>query len=91
MIVVVTDGRATSAGPPSAAGDPIGAARAAAAEIAAAGIEALVVDAEDGDVRLGLARELAEAMGAHYTALPDLAPDTLARAVEAVVAAEPGH
>ena len=89
VIVVVTDGRATSAGPPSAAGDPIGAARAAAAEIAAAGIEALVVDAEDGDVRLGLARELAEAMGAHYTALPDLAPDTLARAVEAVVAAEP--
>src|SRR5207302_1096186 len=47
VIVVVTDGRATSAGPPSAAGDPIGAARAAAAEIAAAGIEALVVDAED--------------------------------------------
>jgi len=89
VIVVVTDGRATSAGPPSAAGDPIGSARAAAAEIAAAGIEALVVDAEDGDVRLGLARELAEAMGAHYTALPDLAPDTLARAVEAVVAAEP--
>ncbi|HMC79922.1 MAG TPA: VWA domain-containing protein, partial [Acidimicrobiia bacterium] len=91
VIVVVTDGRATSAGPPSAAADPIGSARAAAAEIAAAGIEALVVDAEDGDVRLGLARELAEAMGAHYTALPDLAPDTLARAVEAVVAAEPGH
>jgi magnesium chelatase subunit D len=88
VIVVVTDGRATSAGPPPAR-SPIGAARAAAADIAAAGIEALVVDAEDGDVRLGLARELAEAMGAHYAALPELAADALTRAVEAVVATEP--
>ena len=85
VIVVVTDGRATSAGPPPAT-DPTGVALAAAAEIAAAGIEALVVDAETGDVRLGLARPLAETMGAHYTALPDLQPDTLTRVVEAVVA-----
>ncbi len=48
-----------------------------------------MVDAEDGDVRLGLARRLAEAMGAHYTALPDLQPDTLTRVVEAVVARDP--
>jgi magnesium chelatase subunit D len=91
VIVVVTDGRATSAGrSPSgtqAAGDPTGAALAAAAEIAAAGIEALVVDAETGDVRLGLAHQLAETMGAHYTALPDLRADALARVVEAVVIA----
>jgi magnesium chelatase subunit D len=91
VIVVVTDGRATSAGrsqtgaPPD--GDPTGAALAAATEIAAAGIEALVVDAETGDVRLGLARQLAETMGAHYTALPDLRADVLTRAVEAVVIA----
>ena len=88
VIVVVTDGRATSAGPPPAA-DPTGVALVAAAEIAAAGIEALVVDAEDGDLRLGLARRLAEAMGAHYVALPGLRPDTLVRAVEEVVAREP--
>jgi magnesium chelatase subunit D len=68
---------------------PTAAALAAAAEIAAAGIEALVVDAEDSDLRLGLARQLADAMGARYTALPDLGPDALSRAVEAVVAAEP--
>jgi magnesium chelatase subunit D len=101
VIVVVTDGRATSSGPaasppvtagqPGATGvartgsDPTAAALAAAAEIAAAGIEALVVDAEDGDIRLGLARHLAEAMGAHYTSLPDLRPDSLARAVLTVV------
>jgi magnesium chelatase subunit D len=88
VIVVVTDGRATSAGP-SPATDPTGVALTAATEIAAAGIEALVVDAETGDVRLGLARQLAETMGAHYTALPDLRADALARVVEAVVAAGP--
>ena len=85
VIVVVTDGRATSAGPPPAA-DPTGVALAAAAEIAAAGIEALVVDAEDGDLRLGLARRLADVMGAHYVSLPGLGSDTLTRAVEEVVA-----
>jgi magnesium chelatase subunit D len=87
VIVVVTDGRATSAGPAPAA-DPTAAALTAAAEIAAAGIEGLVVDAEDGDLRLGLARGLAEAMGAHYVSLPGLGPDTLTRAVEEVVALE---
>jgi magnesium chelatase subunit D len=90
VIVVVTDGRATSAGrSPTGAplADPTGAALAAATEIAAAGIEALVVDAETGDVRLGLARQLAETMGAYYTALPDLRADVLTRAVEAVVTA----
>jgi magnesium chelatase subunit D len=94
VIVVVTDGRATSAGaaPGGTAGPAgggatgaTGAALAAAAQIAAAGIETLVVDAETGDVRLGLARQLADTMGAHYTALPDLGADALARVVEAVV------
>ena len=92
VIVVVTDGRATSPGPSPAGsaptGDPTAVAMAAAAAIAAAGIEALVVDAESGDVRLGLARRLAEAMGAHYAALPDLAPESLSRVVEAVVGSE---
>jgi magnesium chelatase subunit D len=87
VIVVVTDGRANSAGPPPAS-DPLDTALAAAAEIAAAGIEALVVDAEDNDLRLGLARQLAEAMGAHYTALPDLAPEALTRVVRTIVAPE---
>jgi magnesium chelatase subunit D len=84
VIVVVTDGRATSAGRPTTGAVNVGptqAALAAAAEIAAAGIEALVVDAEDTDLRLGLARHLAEAMGAQYTALPDLEAESLARAV----------
>ncbi|HET9771110.1 MAG TPA: VWA domain-containing protein, partial [Acidimicrobiia bacterium] len=87
VIVVVTDSRANSAGP-SADVDPVVAAMAAAGEIAAAGIEALVVDAEDGDLRLGLARQLADAMGASYTALPGLAADALTSAVRTVVGPE---
>jgi magnesium chelatase subunit D len=81
VIVVVTDGRATAGGP-----EPAAAALTAGAEVARAGFEALVVDAEDGDIRLGLARSLAEAMGARYVALPDLSGESLARAVSAVVA-----
>jgi magnesium chelatase subunit D len=81
ILVVVTDGRATSGGP-----EPGAAALAAATDIARAGFEALVVDAEDADIRLGLARRLAEAMGAGYVALPDLAGDSLARAVATVTA-----
>jgi magnesium chelatase subunit D len=81
MLVVVTDGRATAPAP-----DPAAAALAAAADVARAGLDALVVDAEDGNVRLGLAASLAEAMGARYLALPQLAPEPLARAVTMVAA-----
>jgi magnesium chelatase subunit D len=83
VLVLVTDGRATAPLP-----DPAGAALAAAHQVARAGIEALVVDAEDGDIRLGLARTLAEAMGAAYVALPELAAEPLARMVTDLVAGE---
>ncbi|HEY3240035.1 MAG TPA: VWA domain-containing protein [Acidimicrobiia bacterium] len=83
VLVLVTDGRATAPLP-----DPAGAALAAATQVARAGIEALVVDAEDGDIRLGLARTLAEAMGAAYVALPELAAEPLARVVTDLVAAD---
>jgi magnesium chelatase subunit D len=85
ILVVVTDGRATFGGP-----EPRAAALAAAAEVARAGFEALVVDCEDADIRLGLAGRLAETMGARYVALPELAGDTLARAVTAVTAPAAG-
>ncbi len=76
VLVLVTDGRATAPLP-----DPAGAALAAAHQVAQSGMEVLVVDAEDGGIRLGLARTLAEAMGATYVALPELAADRLVRAV----------
>ncbi len=69
LLVLVSDGRAT-AGPEGA--DPLVAAKEAAAEVRRRGVPAVVVDAEDGHTRLGLAAELAQAMGARYLTLPEL-------------------
>jgi magnesium chelatase subunit D len=69
LLVVVTDGRATE-GPEGL--DPVEAAAAVAAEIRQRGLAAVVVDAEQGPTSLGLARGLAEQMGAHYLPLAAL-------------------
>jgi magnesium chelatase subunit D len=63
LLVVVSDGRATSA--PDGV-DPVDAAMAAADRVKRLGIPAVVVDAEEGPTQLGLARTLAEAMGARH-------------------------
>jgi magnesium chelatase subunit D len=76
LVVVVTDGRATRGGD-----DPVAAAHRAAALVARDGIPAVVVDAETGSPRLGLARDLATAMGAELVALEDLDPGQLERAI----------
>jgi magnesium chelatase subunit D len=70
-IVVVTDGRATGA---VGAGD---AALAAAGAVRAAGVAALVLDAETGVPRLGLAARLAGAMGARCLPVSELRAGTL--------------
>jgi magnesium chelatase subunit D len=62
-VVLVTDGRATS-GP-----DPVGDTQHAALRLAEADVDAVVVDAESGGARLGLARDLAERAGATYIPL----------------------
>jgi len=74
LLVLVSDGRAT-AGPEGI--DPLVAAKEAAAEVRRRGVPAVVVDAEDGHTRLGLAAELAEAMGARYLTLPQLTAATV--------------
>ncbi len=66
LLVVVSDGRATSA--PDGA-DPVEAAMAAAERVRRAGIPAVVVDAEEGTTVLGIAHRLAEAMAARYVPL----------------------
>ena len=76
LLVFVSDGRATSA--PEGT-DPLVAAKEAAAQVRRRGIPAVVVDAEDGHTRLGLAAELAEAMGARYLTLPQLSAGTVRR------------
>jgi magnesium chelatase subunit D len=74
LVVVISDGRAT-AGPPGA--DPLEAAMEAAREVRRARVRSLVVDAEGERGALGLARRLAQEMGADYLALDQLAPGPL--------------
>jgi magnesium chelatase subunit D len=69
LLVIITDGRATYA---SDGQDPVTAANVVAAEIARRGIDAVVLDAETGFPRLGLAHELAQTMGATHIRLEHL-------------------
>ena len=72
LIVVLTDGRAT-AGP-----DP----RGAAARLRRLGAASVVVDTEEGYVRLGMAGTLAEALGARCLRLEGLRAEALVDLVE---------
>jgi magnesium chelatase subunit D len=76
-LVLVSDGRANVA---LADGDPFADALTQARALRAAGVGAVVVDTEEGPVRLGRARTLARELGAQYVRLADLAatatPDT---------------
>lgn len=63
LLIMLTDGRATYA---SDGQDPLAAARSVASEIARRAVDAVVIDAETGMPRLGLAAELAQTMGANY-------------------------
>ncbi len=73
LLVVVTDGRATS-GP-----DAVARARAAAGLLA--GVTTIVMDCESGRMRLGLAADLAVHLGAEHVPLADVAAESLAAAV----------
>jgi magnesium chelatase subunit D len=77
LVVLLTDGRATG-GP-----DPLGRTRAAAALLVAEGAAAVVVDCETSFVRLGLAEQLAEQLGAPAVRLEQLHADSLTRLVTA--------
>jgi magnesium chelatase subunit D len=82
LLVLVSDGRATAASD----GDPVAAARRAAATVRARRVDAVVVDAENGAGRLGLAVELAEEMGARYLRLAELSAGALEHALREVIA-----
>jgi magnesium chelatase subunit D len=75
LLVVVTDGRATGGT------DPVGAARHAARRLA--GVAGIVVDAEDGPVRLRLASRIAADLGAELVTVAGLASANPARRDEA--------
>ena len=75
IVVVITDGRATRAGA-AGAGGPLAQARRAAAVLARTRATSIVVDAEEGPVRLGLAADLARHLGADLVTIPGLAART---------------
>lgn len=80
--VLVSDGRANV----SLTGeDPIVESRRIAAEIAARGVQSLVIDCESGYVRLGLAKALSLALEAQYCCLDELTPETISGAVRATL------
>jgi magnesium chelatase subunit D len=78
MLVMLTDGRANARTPGR---DPLADAMWQAAALRTARVPSLVVDTEQGALRLGLARRLAEALGGVCLRLEDLAAGTLVRAV----------
>ncbi len=83
LLVVVTDGRATSGAGLHA--DPVAAALAEAAIVARHRLPAVVVDVEPDDgPRLGLAAELATAMGARHLTLPHLTAGRLESALRSL-------
>jgi magnesium chelatase subunit D len=72
LLVLLTDGRAT------AGADP----RGAASRLRRLGVASVVVDTEEGYVRLGMAHALANAMGARCLRLEELRVDSLVGLVE---------
>ncbi|WP_431925788.1 putative cobaltochelatase [Amycolatopsis tucumanensis] len=75
LLVVVTDGRATSGA------DAVARSQQAAEMLAAAGVASVVMDCETGRMRLGLAAELAARLGGEHVPLGEVAADTLATEV----------
>ncbi len=75
LLVLITDGRATSGG------DALGRARYIADHWRHTGVQAVVVDCESGRFRLGLAAELAQRMGAEHLPLQQVAAEQLAKVV----------
>lgn len=82
LLVVVTDGRATSAG--AVGGDPRELSARSARLLAAGGVASVVVDCESGPVRLGLAGVLATDLGGLAVTLDGLRADSLAGLVKNV-------
>jgi magnesium chelatase subunit D len=76
LLVLLSDGKA-NVGLLESPGDPWQQALQAAADLAADGIPALVLDSDAGFVRVGRARQLAEALRAEYLPLEELSAEKL--------------
>jgi len=72
LLVVVTDGRATSGA------DAVARSRTVAAALASTGVAAVVVDCESGPMRMGLARTLAADLAAEHVPVGEVSAEVLA-------------
>jgi len=79
LLVVITDGRATSGT------NAVGRARTMAAQLRHEGIDSIVIDCETGTFRLGLARQLATELGADHLALDEVAAGSILRAIHSSI------
>ena len=77
LLILVTDGRTNRA----AAGDPVAESLSLAGKIAKTGVPSLVIDTEQDFIKLGVARDVAAAMGAQYYTLQGLTKEKLLRIV----------
>lgn len=76
LLVLLSDGKA-NVGLPEVSGDPWQQSLRAAAALSGDGVPSLVLDSDAGFIRMGRARELAEALGAEYLPLEELSAETL--------------
>ncbi|RJQ82853.1 putative cobaltochelatase [Pseudonocardiaceae bacterium YIM PH 21723] len=83
LLVLVTDARATV----GVGGDPVQDGLRAASLLQADGVASVVVDCENGPIRLGLAADVATALGGAVLRLEQLDADSISGAVRAVRAA----
>ncbi|KAF3997051.1 putative cobaltochelatase [Glaciimonas immobilis] len=81
LLVILSDGKANVA--MTAGNDPWRETLEMATQLAASGMAALVLDTEDGYLRLGRAAQLAEALGADCLTLEQLTADNLALTIRA--------
>ncbi len=83
-MILLTDGKVNVG---TASGlDPWPEIQAAGSRLATEGIQTMVIDTEQGVVRLGYARKLAEALGAQYIRLEELEAGRIAQAVRSLTA-----
>jgi magnesium chelatase subunit D len=76
LLVILSDGKA-NVGLPSTTGDPVVQALQAAEELAGDGVPALVLDSDAGYLRMGRARELAEALRGEHLVLEGLSAEEM--------------
>ncbi|GAC1401425.1 MAG: putative cobaltochelatase [Ktedonobacteraceae bacterium] len=88
ILVLVTDGRANVADAETSQNtvrSPLDDARTAAYELRAIGVSALVIDTEEGPSRIGLAGQLADALGGTCVELAALEASSVANAVHSAL------